>query len=105
MLDMGAKVSGFSRGEDSKEGGGGQVFQGSVGADGVVGFLPAAQFLVELLDAFRLFLKEMIKLVVIGFVGAFDESVLLGRAGVGEAVGVVRAGLVKGAEELAAVVG
>ena len=98
-------VIGVSSGKGSEEGGGSQIVKRSVRSDGVVRFLPRTQFSVENLDAFGLFLKEMIKLVVIGFVGAFDKGVLLGRAGVGEAVGTVGACLVKEAEELAAVVG
>ena len=105
MLDMGAKGSGFSRGEGSKEGGGGQVFQRSVGSNGVVRALPRTQFVVEFLDGFRLLVEEMVELLVVGAVRSLDEGVLFRGAGVREAVGVVRAGLVKEAEELAAVVG
>ena len=75
-----------------------------VGSDGVVDFLPAAHFLVEILDAFRLLVEEMVELVVIRFVGALDKGVLLGRARVGEDVLFLDAGLVEEAEELRTVV-
>jgi hypothetical protein len=98
-------VFGVSSGKGSEEGGRSQIAKRGMGSNGVVGFLPGAEFSVELLDAFRLLVEEVIELLVVGAVGALDEGVLLGRAGVGEAVGVVRAGLVEEAEELAAVVG
>jgi hypothetical protein len=81
--------------------------KGSVGPEGVIDVLPAAEFLVETGGVFGFHFKEMVELIVVGFVGAFDEGVFFGRVGVGEEVGNAEllGGLIEVQEKLAAVIG
>lgn len=92
--------------EASKIGGGGQITEGGVRADGVVDFFPLAEFLIEFRDGLGFFFEEMIELIVVGFVASFEEAVVFGRMGVGEEVGCgFSASFFEEAEELGAVVG
>jgi hypothetical protein len=72
---------------------------------GVVDSFPLSEFLIAFGHSFGFFFEQEIELVV-GIVALFEEGVFLWAMGAGEEVGAgVGAGLVKGAEELGAVVG
>jgi hypothetical protein len=58
-----------------------------MGAEGVVDFFPLAQFLIEFGHGLRFFFEQVVELVVVGFVGTFEEAVLFRAMGVGEEVG------------------
>jgi hypothetical protein len=77
-----------------------------MGTDGVVDSFPLPEFLIEFGHGSRFFFEEMIELVVVGFMRAFEEAVVLGTMGGGEKVREgVGAGLFKEAKEFGSVVG
>jgi len=75
-----------------------------VWAEGIVDFLPRAEFLVKFLDGFGFLVEEMVELLVVGAVGALDEGVVLGSARIGKYVFFLDAGLIEEACVFASVI-